>query len=281
MTPKPCLVGLLCCGVAIGQSAVAPPTAVTKPLAFEVISIRQNVAGGKVDKFGATPDGFRMTNASLSRVIASAYVPQSGGALFWSPKGVPAWVGSDHFDIEARVSDADLPSWQNPKLQPAMLRSMLQQLLSDRCHLVVHREFVDAPVYYLEIGKGGPKFQTSKPDEPYPHGMESRYPGGGVFMMEGEAMRFYQAPMTLLASLLTNRNLDGRPILDHTGLTGRYDFVVPWGAWTGGGVGAAGDTSDPGPTLSSAVGSLGLKLVPAKGQVENLVVDHIDRPSEN
>jgi uncharacterized protein (TIGR03435 family) len=93
-------------------------------------------------------------------------------------------------------------------------------------------------------------------------------------------MHFYQAPMTLLASLLTNRNLGGRPVLDRTGLTGRYDFVVPWGAWTAG-MGATDGASDPGPTLNSAVEAVGLKLVPAQGKVENLVLDHIDRPSED
>jgi uncharacterized protein (TIGR03435 family) len=98
--------------------------------------------------------------------------------------------------------------------------------------------------------------------------------------MEGGSMHFYQAPMTLLASMLTNRNLDGPEIQDRTGLTGRYDFAVEWGAWTGG-MAAEEDSSDPGPTLNSAVTALGLKLVPAKGQVETLVIEHIEKPSEN
>lgn len=278
MTAKLLLAGMLCCGFVAGQSPVAK-----KPLAFEVASIRQNI-GGKTQNFGATPDGFRMTNTSLFVLIVHAYVPQSGVAFFSDPKGLPAWVNRDRFDLEARVSEADLPQWQNPGLQPAMLRAMLGQLLADRCHLVVHREFEDMPVYSMEIGKGGPKFganlREAKAGEASPDGQESRYPGGGVIVKDGETMRFYKAPMALLATLLTNRNLGGRPILDHTGLPGMYDFVVPWGAWTGG-TAAADDKADPGPTLNSAVESLGLKLVPVKGQVENLVVDHIDRPSEN
>jgi uncharacterized protein (TIGR03435 family) len=239
------------------------------------------VAGGRVDKFGATPDGFRMVNASLYRLIMTVYVPQSGSALFLEPKGFPAWVGRERYDIEAKVSEADIPRWQNPALQPVMLRAMLQQLLADRCHLVVHRVFEDAVVYNLVIGKSGPKFNESKAGEPYPNGQEARYPGGGLFVSEGETMHFYQAPMTLLASMLTNRNLGGRPVLDRTGLTGRYDFVVPWGAWTAGIGAAEGDASDPGPTLKSAVEAIGLKLVPANGQVENLVLDQIERPSGN
>ncbi len=280
MTLKLCFVCALWGGLAAGQVSVDPNVTATKSRAFELVSIRQNVAGGRTQSFGATPDGFQMTNVSLSRLILTAYVPRSGGALFWEPKGFPAWVDNDHFDIEARVSEADLPQWQKSGSQPAMLRAMLQQLLADRCHLVVHRELQNAPVYYLVVGKGGPKFKELKPDEQYPSGQESRFPGGGVFVPEGETMHFYLAPMTLLASKLTNRNLGDRPVLDRTGLTGRYDFVVPWGAWTGG-VGAEDGASDPGPTLFSAVEALGLKLVPAKGQVENLVLDHIERPSAN
>ena len=271
----------LCGGLAVGQSPTAADAAAKKPLAFEVVSIRQNVADRPVDGFGATPDGFRMVNVSLSRLILSEYVPQSGAALFWSPKGFPAWVGQERYDIEAKVSEADLPQWQNPSLQPAMLNAMLQQLLADRCHLVVHRVFDDAAVYYLDVGKGGPKFKASDPNHLYPPGTESRYPGGGVVVPESGGIRhFYGAPMTLLASFLTNLNLGGRPVLDRTGLTGRYDFLLPSG-WTAGMPAAPGEASEPGPSLQSVVEDLGLKLVPAQGKVENLVLDHIDKPSEN
>jgi uncharacterized protein (TIGR03435 family) len=280
MTLKLCFVCALWIGLAAGQLSVDPNVTATKPLAFELVSIRQNVSGGRTMSFGATPDGFQMTDMPLSRLILTAYVPRSDGALFWDPKGFPAWLNNDRFDIEARVSNADLPQWQKSGSQPAMLRAMLQQLLADRCHLIVHRELEDVPVYYLVVGKGGPKFKESKTDEPFPPVQELRFPGGGVFVPEGETMHFYMAPMTLLASMLTNRNLGDRPVLDRTGLIGRYDFVVPWGRWTGG-LGAEDETFDPGPTLFSAVKALGLKLVPAKGQMENLVLDHIERPSAN
>jgi uncharacterized protein (TIGR03435 family) len=276
---------VLSCGLLLGQSPAAPArasgAAAKKPLAFEVVSIRQNVADREVDAFGATPDGFRMVNVSLPRLILTAYVPQSGAALFWEPKGFPAWVGKDSYDIEARVAEADRPQWQNSALQPEMMRAMLQQLLADRCHLAVHRVFEDAPVYYLEVGKGGPKFKPSDPSHLYPPGEESRFPGGGVVVGESGGIRhFYGAPMTLLASFLTNMNLGGRPVEDRTGLTGRYDFLLPSG-WTAGMTAAPGEASDPGPTLFSAVEGLGLKLVGTNGQVENLVLDHIERPSEN
>lgn len=86
-----------------------PPDAVfpAKPLAFEVGSIRQNVVGGKVLAFGATPDGFRMVNMPLGSAITAAYVPQSGQALNWEQVGFPVWANKDRHDIEAKVAEAD------------------------------------------------------------------------------------------------------------------------------------------------------------------------------
>jgi bla regulator protein BlaR1 len=279
MISKFCLAGTLCASIAIAQSAATPNVApVAKPLAFEVVSIRQNVSGGKVVAFGATPDGFRMVNMSLTKVILTAYVPTTGEAVYWEPVGFPEWLSQNRYDIEARVAGADRAQWHKPESQSVMLRAMLQTMLAERCGLVVHRERKDASVYSLEVAKGGPKFAESKADEAP---RLSPFPGGGAVVPEAGSMHFYQAPMTLLASLLTNRNLGGPEIQDKTGLTGRYDFVVEWGAWTGGVGATAGDAADPGPTLFSAVAALGLKLVPARGQVETLVLDHVERPSGN
>ena len=286
--------GILFTGRVVGfaQANAAPdetsPLAVSvngNALAFEVVSIRQNVAGAQTTAFGVTPDGFRMVNMSLGRVILEAYVPQTGEAVYSDSVGFPAWMSKERYDIEARVAEADRAEWQKPAAQVVMLRAMLQMLLAERCRLVVHRERKDAPVLYLEVAKGGPKFgakfKVAEAGEAYPAGRASPFPGGGMVAPEGGEMHFYQAPMTLLASLLTNRNLGGPEVQDRTGLTGRYDFVVEWGAWTGGVGAATGDAVDPGPTLFSAVGALGLKLEPAKGQVETLVIDHVERPTEN
>lgn len=283
-----CIAGTVCAGVAMGQAAAGQKAAASsKPLAFEVVSIRQNVAGGRVAAFGVTPDGFHMVNMTLTRVILEAYVPETGEAVYSDSVGFPAWLGENRYDIAAKIAEADRAEWQKPAQQTVMLRAMLQRMLAERCGLVIHRERKEAPVLYLKVAKGGPKFgakfKPAEADEGYPAGRTSSpYPGGGVFAAEGGQMHFYLAPMTLLASMLTNRNLGGPEIQDRTGLTGRYDFVVDWGAWTGGGAGpATGDATDPGPTLFSAVAALGLKLESAKGQVETLVLDHVDRPSGN
>jgi bla regulator protein BlaR1 len=264
--------GLVCVGLAVGQVQVEGVGVVTRPgavtaMAFESASIRQNKSEVK-GTFGATPDGFRMTNMALEQVIVAAYVPQTAGAIFSEPVGSPAWLSKDRFDLEAKVSKADLADWQNPAKQTEMLRAMLQTMLVDRCKLVVHSELKDAPVYYLEMGKDKPKLTESQAGEP-------------AVVSEGPmVIQFHQAPMTLLASYLTLLDQGGRPVQDRTGLSGQYDFTLQWQS-TRGQTLTSGVSSDPGLALFSAVEALGLKLVAAKGQVETLVLDHVERPSTN
>ena len=231
--------GFVCVGLAVGQAPVdakgveiATQPGAAKPMAFESVSIRQNKSEVK-GTFGATPDGFRMTNMTLGLVIETAYVPQTGSAIFWEPVGFPGWLSKDRYDLEAKVAKADLAEWQNPAKQTEMLRAMLQTMLVDRCKLVVHRELKDAPVYYLEMGKDKPKLTESQAGGPYPPGQQSP-----------------------------------------------YDFALQWESARGQTV-TSGESTDPALALFAAVEALGLKLVAAKGQVETLILDHVERPTEN
>ena len=93
----------------------------------------------------------------------TAYVPQVGGAAFYSLqeqiKGVPDWVKTERYDIDAHSSDADRGAWQNPAQQKAMLQAMLQAMLADRCRLAVHREVTETQVATLVVAKGGSKLE--------------------------------------------------------------------------------------------------------------------------
>jgi uncharacterized protein (TIGR03435 family) len=275
--------------IAIGQASAAGAKQATEAktagggaLAFDVVSIRQNLSRGVHDDFGPTVDGYRMINKPLFLLVMTAYVPQSGGAALFTPNslvGLPDWAMSDNYDVDAKVPEADLADWQKPALQPAMLRAMLQAMLADRFKLAVHRETKEVSVYTLMVGKNGPKFKETVPGEPHPGAMA--IPGGGGYMSPGDGgqkVQFYDATIATFASLLSG--LAGRPIEDKTGLTGRYDLTFPKPEPMGSGS-TPGDASDPGPTLSSVLEGLGLKLETAKGQEETLVVDHVERPSGN
>ena len=272
-----------------GATPIATPSSATdatggKALAFDVVSVRQNASGGtsrtRPPQYGPTADGFRMTNMPLRFAIITAYVPQSGGTLFTNDMpGMPDWAQNENYDIDARVAEADLAEWRKPAMQPVMLRAMLQALLADRFKLTVHRDTKEVSTYSLVVGKNGPKLKETTPGEPHPGAMA--IPGGGMMVPQdgrGAVVQFYDASMATLSPFLSI--FAGRPVQDKTGLTGRYDFSFkkpsPMGSLS-----AGEDASDPEPTVFSAVEELGLKLEAAKGSVETLVIDHVERPSEN
>jgi len=314
MIGKILLAGFVSAGIAVGQTTNAPTTAApvapaaaataaavaapAKTYAFEVVSIRQNISemdGNNMQEVmgKATADGYRMVNSSLGLVINTAYVPQVGGAAFYSPgqvKGLPEWAGSERYDIDARISDEDRAEWQKPESQKLMLRSMLQAMLVERCKLAVHREIKEGPVYMLVVDKGGPKFKVTDPTVEHPGGMPM--PWGGVLFpggMNGDGMRMYGASMTTFASyvssILSNMGLKEVTVQDKTGLTGKYDITIKRPAPSESAPGEQQDgtaASDPGGiSIYSRLKDLGLMLESGEGQVETLVIDHIERPSAN
>jgi uncharacterized protein (TIGR03435 family) len=248
---------------------------------FEVASIRQNTSGG-AQHYGPSADGYRVTNLPLLVLIVTAYPPQHGEAAIFTDKSVvnlPEWTMKESYDITAKVAESDLPAWQDPARRTAMMRAMLQRLLEERCKLAVHHDMKEAPVYLLVVGKNGPKLTASNPDAPHPAGLN--LPGGGMILPEngGRTLHFYDASMATLAPILSTAT--ARPVQDKTGLTGRYDFLIPLPDNGRPAAASEPSASEPGPSAFSAVEELGLKLVPAKAPSETLVIDHIERPSEN
>jgi uncharacterized protein (TIGR03435 family) len=288
---KHCLFVITCALVLtarLGTSALAQaaapasqPSAV-KPLAFEVVSIRPDPSSTlEHERTTITPDGWHLEHGSLMAALLTAYVPTTSDAMMYTVStlgGIPDWVRTEIYDIDAKVPEADLAAWQNPVTQPAMLRTMLQAMLADRCLLAVHRSSREAAVYSLVVGKNGPKLKAAVHKDPHPGAVP--LPGGGEFLGNdgtGTAF-FYAAPIRALAVVLSN--FGGRPIEDKTGLTGVYDmsFRRPR---VGGPTTEPDLASDPPPTIFAVAEGFGLKLEPAKSSVEILIIDHVEKPSKN
>jgi len=283
MTSKLCIATLLLC-----VSTAAQTPAPQHPAAFEVVSIRPSKPGSNWRiSWTTTPDGYRVTGQSLRSTILIAYIPQ--GMSYWSKdriSGAPSWI-DDLYDIDAKVSEADLAEWQKQGITPdkkPVLREMLQALLADRCHLVTHR-IPGPPIngFSLEPGKRGPQLTASPPDETYPQGM--KLVSGGVLVpyQRGEKprLKFYGATMADFANQLSQSS-GGHPVLDHTGLTGRYDFALNWvedpdSKLPEGVI----STDDPDPLSHWDVEGLGFRRIPIKLPADTLVIDHIEKPSEN
>jgi uncharacterized protein (TIGR03435 family) len=205
----------------------------------------------------------------------------------------PTWTtvydfmsSDDKYDIEARLPESTTKE---------QFQLMLQNLLSDRFGLKVHREKKEVPAYALEVAKGGPKLKESPapPDgsemekvDVSVHGEDGfpvtplGYSGIFVSVKSGHTrVKFIRYSMEEFAKW--TRTQSNRPGVDHTGLTGRYDFYLEFGNDIGAARAAdvnSTESVDQGPPYMSAIQSqLGLKLTPDKAVVELLVIDHIER----
>ena len=266
---------------------------------FEVTSIKLNQGCGGSGRSGgqSSPGRMALECAQLRDLILTAYGIYANGA---SPRmqvlGGPGWIDSDHYDIVAKAEG-------NPP--PAQLYGpMLRALLEDRFRLKVHRATKESPVYLLTIAKGGARLQLTKegscvssdikhplpqpaPGQPHARACASQVTG------PNGTLDMYGATLASLSVQLAIR-LD-RDVIDKTGIGGVFDIhlevsradLVPR-ALAGGEVRQV-DPSTPvfapdstGPSIFTALEQqLGLKLESAKGPVEFLVIDQIEKPSEN
>lgn len=240
----------------------APPTSPT----FEVATIKPVESGPKSSRFIVMqgPHRFVEKDYTLKLLIAAAYN--------LNPKAVtggPSWIESDHYDIVALT-----PGEKQPSHDQQML--MLRTLLADRFKLVFHRESKVFPIYSLELAKGGSKLKpsTAAPSD-QPQLISTVYP-------QRILMPARNASMADFVSVLQRAILD-RPVVDKTGLTGRYDFDLEWApdeSQFGGDIPASTDASIP-PLFTAIQQQLGLRIVATRGPIQAIVIDHANHPSPN
>ena len=254
--------------------------------AFEVASVKRNTSGDQRVAIQIQPGGlFKATNVTLRLLLGNAYRGEASRIEGW-----PSWFNSDRFDIVAKA-EGDAP--------PDQFRAMLRALLQERFKLSVHHETRELPIYALVLarrdGKLGPHLRPAAVDcdtvgrgnapPPIPQSPTERLPCG---------MR--QAPGRILAGgvpmapLVGNlSNFVDRLVVDRTGLKGNFDLELEWTpdqlSQPGTGVAPPSDFPPPpadGPSIFTALQEqLGLKLESTKGPVEVLVIDSVERPTED
>ena len=176
--------------------------------------------------------------------------------------GEPDWVKTEKWDVDG------VPDVQGqPDLR--QLREMMQKILTQRFGMELHREQREMPVFALTVAKGGPKMTPNTSD---PNGwMDQQNSAANGRDVEN----LKNASMPDLAEILQFRC--NRPVVDQTGLKGRYDFKLQWTIDE-----ARTTDADAPPGLFTAIQEqIGLKLEPVKAQAEVLVIDHVERPSAN
>jgi uncharacterized protein (TIGR03435 family) len=234
---------------------------------FDVASIKPVEPGPNSARYLVMQGPHRFVGKAytLKLLIAAAYN--------LNPKAVtggPAWMESTHYDILALTPGEKQPSHDE---QMAMLRTML----SDRFKLAFHREPRVFSIYVLETSKTGSKLKPSSAaptDQPYL--ISTVYPQKIV-------MPAKNASMADFVSVLQRAILD-RPVVDKTGLTGRYDFNLEWAPdesqFNGDVRPAPSEAADP-PLFTAIEQQLGLRLEATRGPVDTIVVDHADPPTPN
>jgi uncharacterized protein (TIGR03435 family) len=263
--------------LAFGQAPAPRPE-------FEVASIKLNKSADMRMMVRPAPGGrFTVTNVPVQMLITMAYRIKD-----FQLSGAPAWVMSERYDVEAKADG-------NPEFD-AML-PMLQTLLEDRLKLKFHHESKEMSVYALLVAKAGKLHEstgdcpppTSGPPPPPEPGKIPPVPCGGFFMFPGH-ITTQKASMTQLIDVLSR--FTGKIVLDKTNLTGKYDITLDYTPEAGQfqappgppppGMPALPPIDPNGPSLTTALQEqLGLKLESQKGPVDIMVIDHVERPSEN
>jgi uncharacterized protein (TIGR03435 family) len=224
-------------------------------------------------------------------LIQSAY-----GVEVERVRGAQGWVTSDRFVIEAKLDGAvaDELSKLSPDELDTVRQRMLQALLAERFKLVTHSETKDLPVLELVVAKNGPRLHVATPGDTYPDGIKGANGKGiGGDLMVGFGTGLVRAQGVEMASFA--HGLEWwlkRPVVDKTGLTGRYDFTIHYareGMQAHPNPGGTADEAAPvggqesgEPSLFTALQEqLGLKLQPKKDPLAVIVIDHIEKPSGN
>ncbi len=246
-----------------------PPMAANADPSFEVATIKPSKPGQEGKGFGFRGRQFVTINTNLNDLIAFAYGLDAKQIV-----GAPDWFGAELYDI---AGVPDVSGRPNQK----QMGIMVQKLLADRFQLKFHHEKKVLSVYAITVAHGGPKMKKSTA------GLND----GGAFMFRGLGdLIVRNMTMADFAKWMQSGVMD-RPVVDQTGLTDRYDFLLKWtpdqsqfGQFRGTGVKTPAVTNDPNapPGLYTAIQEqLGLKMEATKAPDDVIVIDHVEKPSAN
>lgn len=265
---------------------------------YDVVSVKPHKANSGTD-FAEMPDGLS-AKANLAFLIYAAYGPMDADKLSKTLDRAPIWVLSEFFDVDAKMDDAvaDKLKKLGPAQRKVARQQMLQSLLEDRFSLKVHTESQEGPVWFLVIDKLRKLHESNGDCDPDAEGTPPKPEPGkmpaaicGHVLENGSHLLGQKVTAAQIAFALAG--IAGRPVIDKTGLTGRYDMTLDWTSGRGQmqSPSASATTSAPSAIQPDSGGlplvftalkeQLGLKLESGKGPVEVLVIDHAEKPSGN
>jgi uncharacterized protein (TIGR03435 family) len=253
---------LTAAGVAVLAQAAPQSTTQAKRMAadahpsFAVAAIKPHDPDSRRQGFDAQGDRFTVRNQTVASLMQFAY------SIYWRQiVDAPDWVFHDRYDIEGKTDTEGEPNLSQQQ-------EMLQKLLADRFGLKFHRDKRELSVYALQIAKGGPKLTAAANPDAQP---DQDATGNGTDLTQiytSSSMGHFILGMQFF--------LD-RPIVDQTGLTGRYDFKLRYAPDES----HATDPNAPPGIFTAIQQQLGLKLEATKAQTDVFVIDRAEKPSPN
>jgi len=258
-------------GIALIVAVFVPGVIITaaqnQPLRFDVATIKPSTTVASQMAIGVDPSlRFAATGASLVRLVSFAY-----GVRLNQIIGGPKWVNEELYDIVAKVENQQDLGTDASTLFRSTYRVMAQALLADRFNLKTHKETQDLPVYSLVIDKRGAKVQPTSEQGP-------------LFINPGHIAG--HITLDTLVQILTAQL--GRVVVNRTDLVGLYDVTLEYMPEQIQPIGADGEKSgnqsldSNAPSIFTAIQErLGLRLDSTKAPVDMIVIDSVQRPSEN
>ena len=220
--------------------------------AFDVVSIKPNKSGAAASETETTPGRLNLINVTPLSLLLRAF-----GVLTPQIVGAPGWLATERYDVVAAVPGGAV-------LNDRTRQTFIEQMLADRWRLRYHRETREIPVYSLVTANEGSRMVIHT--GPGEYGMKVERAGPRVIL------RSTRGNMQRLIEILSG--FAGRVVSNDSGLSGEYDFTLEWIQ--------DANAADSGPSLFTALREqLGLRLVSAERPAPVIVIDQIERPSEN
>jgi uncharacterized protein (TIGR03435 family) len=239
-------------GALVSVSLVAQATRVAAPLDFEVASIRPHARGDSRSSSTELSPGGRFTaiNVTVRKMIRNAFDVED-----FQISGAPGWIDSASYDIQATTGGV--------KTTTDDISPLLLSLLQERFHLRFQRIRTKLTEWALEVAKKGPKL---KPNTDGGETFANTNSRAGIVTLKANKISMADFAWSLRRQL-------GRPVIDKTGLAGEFDLDLTWSSEQ------AAERDEP--SVFTALRQLGLRLVAMKGWVDIILIDEVEKPSEN
>jgi uncharacterized protein (TIGR03435 family) len=240
---------------ALAQTPAHPMAADAHP-SFAVATIKPHDPNSRHQGFDTNGERFTIRNESVTSLIMFAYSIDKHQVV-----DAPDWIHNDTYDIEGKTDTEGEPSLHQQQ-------EMVQKLLAERFQLKFHRDKRELPIYAVRVVKGGAKLKPAADPNAQPDQQGSGH---------GTEQTITYTSASMADFIMGEQFFADRPLVDQTGLDGRYDFSI---RYTYDESKATGPNAPPG-LFTAVQEQLGLKFEPTKAPVEVLVIDRVERPSPN